>query len=309
MLLKLLLLLLLSLVFIFLYQKLKRLPSNQHKLSQRLNDMSNLGQNKKAPATPLFKQPFARRYLANIKLQFDVYSDKPTRLKLMLQSIGITALVCTLFIWLTSFVLILAAPMLFIACFTALFMRHKKRWQNQFLEDLPDALEQMARALSAGMSLLQALIETSKQVKDPIKQEFNWILQRLNIGDTATSVFHQAPQRVAILQYQFFCISLLLNQETGGRLAQVLKRQSEQIKAQKRTRQKLFTLTSEPRLTAKVVSAIPLIMFLALFWLNPEQVSFLLNHSKGQQILIYVITSTLAGLLLIQLMIYRAGGR
>ncbi len=309
MLLNLILLVVFVCVFIIAYKKLKQLPSSSYKLTQRLNELSNPNQYKKGYAVPLFKQTIAKHYLANLKLQIDVYTKKSDRRRLLIQAILSAILISGSLIWWLSNWYILLAPLLAIIFFSLLFIRHKHQWQAQFLEDMPEALEQMARALSAGMSLLQALIETTKQLNDPIKQEFSWILQRLNIGDTATSVFHQAPKRVAILQYQFFCVSLLLNQETGGRLAQVLNRQSEQIKAQKRSQQKLFTLTSEPRLTAKVVSAIPFIMFLALFWLNPEQINFLIHNDKGQNILTYVITSTLSGLLLIQIMIYRAGGR
>lgn len=309
MLINLLVLLLFLLIFALAYGKLKQLPSDKNRLNQRLAELSKTTAHNNEVDADLFKQVFANAYLAKIKSQIEIYTNEKLRVRFIWQAALLSLGTCLLLAWGLSVWLLLASPILGLLFFSVLILKHKKVWQKRFIDDLPDALEQMSRALSTGMSLPQALIETSKQLKDPIKQEFSWMLQRLNIGDSAASVFHQAAVRVPLLQYKFFCLSLLLNQETGGRLAQVLTRQSEQIKAQKRSAQKLLTLTSEPRLTAKVVSAIPAIMFVALFWLNPEHVSFLLNHEKGQNILIYTITSVLFGLALMNFMIRQAGGR
>lgn len=309
MLIKLMILMALLLIFGLAYSKLKRLPSDKQKLNQRLAELSDTHTYSQESSTELFKQTLANAYLSNIKTQLEIYTDASVRTRWLWQTSLLTITATSLLVWALSIWYLCIAPVLVVVCLSVLFLRHKKNWQQQFLNDMPEALEQMARALSTGMSLLQALIETSKQLENPIKQEFNWMLQRLNIGDSAASVFNQAGARVPVLQYQFFCLSLLLNQEQGGRLAQVLTRQSEQIKAQKRSAQKLLTLTSEPRLTAKVVSAIPVVMFIALFWLNPEHVSFLLHHEKGQQILLYAVGSVLLGLTLMNLMIRQAGGR
>ena len=134
------------------------------------------------------------------------------------------------------------------------------------------------------------------------------MLSRLRIGDPPEQVIELAGLRLPLISYRFFGMTLLLNLQTGGRLAQVLARQSAQLKEAQRAKHKLDALTSEPRLSANVVAAIPILMLSALAWLNPGHLEFLLDDASGQQLLAYSLGSIAFGLFLIRLMVI-GGGR
>ncbi|GGY46826.1 hypothetical protein GCM10011297_19630 [Bacterioplanes sanyensis] len=189
-----------------------------------------------------------------------------------------------------------------------LFAYYQRRWLAQCERQLPQALEQLARATAAGLGLQQALLHINEELAAPLQQEFTWLLQRLRIGDPVEQVLEQAGERLPLRSYRFFCLALTLNMETGGRLSQVLASQSQQLKQQRQSQQKLNTLTSEPRMAANVVAAIPLLMFIGLFWLSPRHVQFLLHDDTGRSMLAYAAISIGAGLASIRLLLMRAGG-
>ncbi|ASP38838.1 hypothetical protein CHH28_09160 [Bacterioplanes sanyensis] len=198
--------------------------------------------------------------------------------------------------WLCAAVILLVAQLLW----------SHRQWLQQCEQQLPQALEQLSRATAAGLGLQQALSQIGEELPAPLADEFGWLLQRLRIGDPIEQVLEQAGERLPLRSYRFFCLALLLNIETGGRLSQVLASQSQQLKARQRAQQKLQTLTSEPRMAANVVALIPLLMFVALFWLSPSHVAFLLHDSSGQSMLGYAVASVLLGLAVIRLLLLRA---
>lgn len=209
-------------------------------------------------------------------------------------------------------------------------INRRLHWLVQACEQaLPQALEQLARAVSAGMGVNQALAQVVAQLSPAnhaekyaaddakaqtetgriiLARELEWLLSRLRIGDPPAQVIELAGQRLPLISYRFFGMTLLLNLQTGGRLAQVLARQSVQLKEAQRAKHKLDALTSEPRLSANVVAAIPMIMLATLAWLNPGHLDFLLSDNIGQQLLAYSLGSIALGLMLIRLMVI-GGGR
>ncbi len=215
----------------------------------------------------------------------------------------------------------------FFSALIILFWRLQRRLQQSMQaceQALPQALEQLARAVSAGMGIHQALSQVVVQLSPNadveasvdneslgriiLARELEWLLSRLRIGDPPEQVIELAGLRLPLISYRFFGMTLLLNLQTGGRLAQVLARQSAQLKEAQRAKHKLDALTSEPRLSANVVAAIPILMLSALAWLNPGHLEFLLDDASGQQLLAYSLGSIAFGLFLIRLMVI-GGGR
>lgn len=202
----------------------------------------------------------------------------------------------------------MAWPLLALLLSALLLWWQQTQWLAQCQQQLPQALEQLARATAAGLGLQQALAQICEQLPPPLQAQFAWIQERMRIGDPIDQVMEQAAQRLPMPAFRFFCLAVVLNQETGGRLSQVLDSQSKQLKAQQHAQQKLRTLTSEPRMAANVVALIPVLMFVALFWLSPRHVEFLLHDSTGQSLLGYAVVSVIAGLISIRWLLMRAAG-
>lgn len=285
------------------------------------------------PATALRLQNYAQEKLLQLQL---ILPPQQSSLQQWLRWRWFSSLLLVspviLVIWLQlsqEFILIKVVAALLcwlIAALLLLFWRLNRRVKQvmQACEQaLPQALEQLARAVSAGMGVHQALSQVVAQLslgdksdvvdnealgRIILARELDWLLSRLRIGDPPEQVIELAGLRLPLISYRFFGMTLLLNLQTGGRLAQVLARQSAQLKEVQRAKHKLDALTSEPRLSANVVAAIPIIMLSALAWLNPGHLQFLLDDDTGRTLLAYSLGSIAFGLFLIRLMVI-GGGR
>jgi tight adherence protein B len=143
---------------------------------------------------------------------------------------------------------------------------------------LPDAFDLMGRVIRAGQTTSQALLAIADEFPLPIAGEFAYCYEQQNLGLPAESAFRDLSRRCGVLEIKIFVLALLVQQQTGGNLAELLDKLAAVIRERFKTRGHIKALTAEGRLQGLVLLILPPALFAILMVLNPEYASVLLEH-------------------------------
>lgn len=150
--------------------------------------------------------------------------------------------------------------------------------QNKLQEQLPDALELMSRILRAGQTMPQAMLAVSAEFQAPVATEFGYCHEQQNLGLSAELSLRDLSRRTGLLEIKIFVLALLVHRRSGGNLAQLLEKLSGTIRERYKIRGKIKALTSEGRLQAIILLAMPPILFGVLLVVNNEYAVKLFEH-------------------------------
>lgn len=179
---------------------------------------------------------------------------------------------------------------------------NRKVFDNSF----PEILSVVNAAVSSGSSIHHALERCGKDVSGPLGAEFHLIGRRLNLGEDAEVVFGDAYQRFKYKEFYFFIIVMLVSIQRGGQLRVLMGRLSRVLASGKAMERKKLAMTSEARMSAKIVAAIPLLFFIGMKFMSPENFDYVVNDPTGRIILYYVMASEGLGLGIIWILVKRA---
>jgi tight adherence protein B len=181
----------------------------------------------------------------------------------------------------------------------------QSRYQRQFLEAFPDALDLIVRAVRAGLPVPEAMEVVAREIRPPVSAEFKRLLDEFRIGTTMEVALQRAADRVRVPDFRFFVVSLLLQNQTGGGIADTLSNLSAIIRQRKALRLKARALTAEAQASALVLGVMPLVAGVGLFLINRELMRTLLTDPRGRFLLELAVASLLAGIITIKLLIKR----
>lgn len=187
-----------------------------------------------------------------------------------------------------------------IALFCLQYAVSKK--MQRFVDLFPDAVDLVVRGIRAGLPVPQAIDSIANEIPDPIGTEFRQVSDKLKIGVPMQESLLEATLRIPIAEVKFFAVTLILQRETGGQLAEVLENLSDILRKRRGMKLKIKALTSEARAASKIVAAIPFLAGFGLYYINPDQMRLLIDDPSGQNLLIYCAVSLALGLGIIRTM-------
>ncbi len=155
----------------------------------------------------------------------------------------------------------------------------------KFQRQLPDALDLAARALRAGHSFNSGLKMVAEESPDPIGPEFRKTLDEINFGLSVETALFNLVTRVDCPDLKFFVVSVNIQRETGGNLAEIVTNIAALVRERFKLQGKVRVLSAEGRLSAWVLTALPFLAAAAIFAMNPEYLTKLLSHPVGRQML------------------------
>jgi tight adherence protein B len=189
-------------------------------------------------------------------------------------------------------------------CFGALpvvwLMFKRKRRLKKFAAQLPEALELVARALRAGHSLAAGFRLVASEMSDPIGSEFNRVFEEQNLGLPFEEALESLTERVPNLDLKFFATAVVLQRQTGGDLAEILDKIGSLIRERFKIWGQVQALTGEGRLSGIVLLALPPMLFVAVYRMNPDYLMLLFTDDLGKKMLIGGILMQLFGALVIR---------
>lgn len=177
----------------------------------------------------------------------------------------------------------------------ALLSHAERRSDAQFSEQIPGAMELMARAMRSGHALSSAMEMVSDELEEPIKSEFRAAVDEMKLGLTLNEALNNMCRRVPSLDLKFFAISVVIQRETGGNVAEILDRIGTLIRERIQFKRQVDTLTAEGRLSGKVLIAIPIVMFIYTYIVNYDYISLLWMDPIGLYMLYAGIIAMIIG--------------
>lgn len=145
--------------------------------------------------------------------------------------------------------------------------RSKRR--SLFQEQLPDAIDMLVSAMKAGYSFQAAMKFIGEEMTTPLGPEFSRFYEEQRLGMEVRTALLAMQTRVESLDLKMFVTALLIQRETGGNLAEVMEKISGLMRERSALKGEIETLTAESKLSARILGALPFVVFGAVNVLNP----------------------------------------
>lgn len=183
--------------------------------------------------------------------------------------------------------------------FIHVWYKRKKRF-DAFLEQLPDALDLVARALSAGHAFSESLQMVSTEMPEPISTEFRKAYEEQNLGLSVKLALENLTQRIPLLDLKMCVTAVLIQRETGGNLAEILEKVAYTIRERFRILGDLKTLTTSSRMSAWLLCGLPIGVALMVTFLNPDYMSVLWRDPRGHYLIAVALFMQISGMLIVR---------
>ncbi len=169
-----------------------------------------------------------------------------------------------------------------------------------FAVQLPEALEMLARALRSGQSLSAGFNMVAAELGQPLGKEFQRVFEEQNLGLPLEESLDDMTDRMPNLDLRFFATAVILQRQTGGDLAEILDKIGHLIRERFQIWGQIQALTGEGRLSGVVLLALPVVLFFAVYRLNPEYIMVLFTDPLGKKMLGGAIVMQVVGALIIR---------
>lgn len=145
-----------------------------------------------------------------------------------------------------------------------------KKRINNFTVKFPDAIELLVRGLRSGLPVTETLGIVASEIPGPVGAEFKLVTERIKIGKTMEDALQETADRINTPEFQFFVITLAIQRETGGNLAETLSNLANVLRGRAQMKLKIRAMSSESKASAYIVGSLPFIVFAMIWWINPE---------------------------------------
>jgi tight adherence protein B len=180
-----------------------------------------------------------------------------------------------------------------------LFFKRKKRF-GKFEQGLPEALDLMVSGLRAGHSLIAAMGLVGRECPDPVGSEFRGCFDEQNYGLELNTALDNMINRVPLQDLRIVATAIRIQKESGGNLAEVLDKTAHVIRERFRLKRQVMTHTAQGRLTGLILTLLPIVLGIALYFVNPEMMSILWKRDIGIKLLWTSGAMTVVGGLIIR---------
>lgn len=170
--------------------------------------------------------------------------------------------------------LLIIVPFLFINILTA-------RRIQKFDEQLPDTLQLISGALKAGYSFNQSINMVVDETKPPISDEFARVLNEVRMGLPEKEALENSANRIGSSHFAWVVMAINVQREVGGNLSEIMEIIADTIRERARVMNQIKALTSEGRLSAIILIALPIVLGIILFTINRAYIGLLFTNRIG----------------------------
>jgi tight adherence protein B len=201
-------------------------------------------------------------------------------------------------------VLLIVLPLLFglLPLFFVLFKRSQR--STKLSQQLPDALEMMARSLRAGHALQSSFKMVATEMPTPVSIEFGRAFESQELGmpfeKAVADMTRRAPENQDL---KIFALSVIVQKETGGNLVEIIEKIADTVRGREKFQGKLRGLTAEGRMSSYILGALPFVSLLFMLFGNRDYLMPMFEESVGHYVLAYGIISWVLGFLWMRKMI------
>jgi tight adherence protein B len=251
--------------------------------------------------------PWLNRVLLNLQStsRLKEYIDQAdvditiSRLILFSLSAGVMAALAVAMLSTSYFLMVVFGVIALALPFLHIVIKRKKRL-NKFLKLLPDALDLMARGLSAGHAFTEVLQMVSTEMPEPISMEFRKTYEEQNLGLSLKLALENFSRRIPLLDLRMCITAVLIQRETGGNLSELLEKVAYTIRERFRIIEDLKTLTLSSRWSSWLLCALPVFLAIYATWINPDYMSVMWRDPRGHKLIAIAATMQITGMIMVQ---------
>lgn len=140
----------------------------------------------------------------------------------------------------------------------------------KFTAKFPDAIELLVRGLRSGLPISETLGVVASEVPGPVGVEFRTVADKMKIGRTMEAALQETADRLGTPEFQFFVITLAIQRETGGNLAETLSNLADVLRKRMQMKLKIKAMSSESKASAYIIGALPFLVFGIIYYINPD---------------------------------------
>ncbi|RDE06718.1 pilus assembly protein TadB [Sphingomonas aracearum] len=149
----------------------------------------------------------------------------------------------------------------------AVGMAIKKRIAK-FNAKFPDAIELLVRGLRSGLPITETIAVVAAEVEGPVGVEFRAITDKMKIGRSMDASLQETADRLGTPEFQFFVITIAIQRETGGNLAETLANLATVLRQRGQMKLKIKAMSSESKASAYIIGALPFVVFGMIWMIN-----------------------------------------
>ena len=227
-------------------------------------------------ATTLIPKP------ALLRKRLEMTGKNITLVKYAAVSLGIVALVSILLMFRGAPFLLSLLLGLFFGLGGPHFIVGKmiKRRVAKFNSNFPDAIELMVRGLRSGLPITETLGIVASEIQGPVGIEFRMVSDKMKIGRTMEAALQDTADRLGTAEFQFFVITLAIQRETGGNLAETLANLADVLRKRAQMKLKIRAMSSESKASAWIVGSLPFIVFVLVWWISPDYMAHFFTDQR-----------------------------
>jgi len=177
------------------------------------------------------------------------------------------------------------------------------RRANAFITQFADAIDLIVRGLRSGLPIQETIATIAAEVREPVGGEFRRVDAGLKLGQALEDALWAAAARIGLPEFRFFVISLSVQRETGGNLAETLQNLGDLLRRRRQMRLKIKAMSSEAKASAWIIGALPFLMMGFLALTNLDYIMPLFTDRRGNILLGLGLGSLSTGVLVMMKMV------
>lgn len=158
-----------------------------------------------------------------------------------------------------------------------------KRRVAKFTAKFPDAIELLVRGLRSGLPISETMAVVGSEVEGPVGEEFRAVSDKMKIGRSMDVALQETADRLGTPEFQFFVITIAIQRETGGNLAETLQNLATVLRQRMQMKLKIRAMSSESKASAYIVGSLPFIVFGLIYMING---AYMQNFFADQRLMV-----------------------
>ena len=159
--------------------------------------------------------------------------------------------------------------------------RKRKKYQDRFLDELPNAVEAIVRGVKTGLPLNDSIRVVAKDAKEPVRSEFGRVLDQQAFGLSMTEAVTVLLDRVPLPEVNFLVVVITVQQQAGGNLSEALGNLAKVLRNRKKMKQKIKAMSSEAKASAGIIGSLPFVVGMLVSVVSPTYLVPLFTTTLG----------------------------
>jgi len=161
----------------------------------------------------------------------------------------------------------------------------RKRRLKQFSNEFPNAVDVIVRGVKAGLPLVDCLKVIASEAQDPVRTEFQEIVEDQTLGMPLPEAVERLPERIPLSETNFFAIVIAIQARSGGSLSEALSNLSKVLRDRKKMAGKIRAMSAEAKSSAGIIGSLPVVVAILVYFTSPDYILLLFQTTVGNIVL------------------------